>query len=42
VLLSLKGRVVVDMDVGYDEIITASNNQFRMVGTYDLQKMATK
>jgi hypothetical protein len=42
VLLSLKGRIAVGMDVGYDEIITASNNQFRMVGTYDLQKTASK
>jgi hypothetical protein len=42
VLLSLKGRVAVGMDVGYDEIITASNNQFRLVGTHDLQKTAGK
>jgi hypothetical protein len=39
-LLSLKGRATVGMDVGYDEIITASNIQFRMIGTHDLQKMA--
>jgi hypothetical protein len=40
VILSLKGRVAVGMDVGYDEIKMASNIQFRMVGTHDLQKTA--
>jgi hypothetical protein len=35
VLLSLKGRAAVGMDVGYDEIITASNIQFTMVGMHD-------
>jgi hypothetical protein len=28
------------MNISYDEIIMASNNQFRMVGMHDLQKTA--
>jgi hypothetical protein len=40
VLLSLKARGAVGMDVGYVEILRASNNQFRMTGMYNLQKMA--
>ena len=42
VLLSLKERIAVGMDVSYDEIIMASNNQFRLVGIHDLQKMVGK
>jgi Tfp pilus assembly PilM family ATPase len=42
VLLSLKGRVAVGMDVGYDEIKMVFNIQFRMVGTYDLQKTVSE